>query len=121
VGEFLGDHAEVHGGDGGIALAGAVDAVLADQDKGIGDAVEGDGKTAAVAPKALFGVLEFVVMLLECRHEGAFPIGRNGQIPANFRALHFGHRAEARIFTLSQRRKIIQSSRTQDQKAVPYL
>jgi hypothetical protein len=70
VGEFLGDHAEVHGGDGGVALAGAVDAVLADQDKGIGDAVEGDGEASPVAPKALLGVLEFVVMLLECRHEG---------------------------------------------------
>jgi hypothetical protein len=66
-------------------------------------------------------VLEFVVMLLECRHEGAFPIGRNGQIPANFRALHFGHRAEARIFTLPHGQKIIQLSRSHDQKAAPYL
>jgi hypothetical protein len=68
VGEFLGDHTDVHGGDGGIALAGAVDTVLADEDEGVGDAVERDGEAAAVAAEALFGVLEFVVMFLECRH-----------------------------------------------------
>jgi hypothetical protein len=66
VGEFLGDHAEVHRGNRGIAHAGAVDAVLADEDKGVGDAIEGDGEAAAVAPEALLEMLEFVVMLLEC-------------------------------------------------------
>jgi hypothetical protein len=68
VGKFLGDHAEVHGGDGGIALAGAVDAVLADEDEGVGDAVERDRQASAVAPEALLKVLDFVVMFLESRH-----------------------------------------------------
>jgi hypothetical protein len=36
VGKFLIDHSQVHGWDGGIALAGAVDAVLADKDEGVG-------------------------------------------------------------------------------------
>jgi len=71
VGEFLGDHAEVHRGDGGIALAGAIDSVLADEDQRIGDTVERDGQASAVAPEALLGMLEFVVMLLECRHENS--------------------------------------------------
>ena len=68
VSELLGDHAEVHGGEGGVALAGAIDTVLADEDQGIGDAVEGDGQAAAVAAEALLEVLQFVVMLLKCRH-----------------------------------------------------
>ena len=68
VGEFLGDHAKVHGGDGGVALAGAVDAVLADEDEGVGDAVERDGQAATVASEALLGVFEFVVVFVESRH-----------------------------------------------------
>jgi hypothetical protein len=39
-----------------------------------------------------------------------------GRIPANLRALHFGHRAEARIFTLPQGQNIIQLSRSQTQQ-----
>ena len=66
VGEFLGDHAEVHRGNRGIAHAGAVDAVLADEDERVGDAVEGDSKAASVAPEALLRMFQLVVMLLEC-------------------------------------------------------
>src|SRR6266478_2707109 len=143
VGEFLGDHTEVHGRDGGVAHAGAVDAVLADEDERVGDAVEGDGQAAAVAPEALLEVLELVVVLLECRHEGSFGASGCLKAPASEgvrymslsaffrrrevlpsrdrRALHIGHRAEARIFTLPQPRKIIQLSRSHDQKAAPYL
>jgi hypothetical protein len=77
VSEFLGDHAEVHCGDGGVALAGAVDAVLADEDQGVGDAVERDGEAATVASEPLLEVLEFVVMLLKSRHEGSFSRGHN--------------------------------------------
>jgi hypothetical protein len=68
VGEFLRDHAKVHGGDGGIALAGTVNAVLADQDESVGDAVEGDGEAAAVATEALFGVFEFLAVLVKSGH-----------------------------------------------------
>jgi len=57
VGEFLGNHAEVHRGNRGVALAGAIDAVLADEDECIGDAVERDRQAAAVAPESLLGVL----------------------------------------------------------------
>jgi hypothetical protein len=73
VSEFLGDNAQVHGGDGGVALTGAIDAVLADEDEGVGDAVERDGEAAAVAPEALLEVLEFVVMLFKSGHGGSFP------------------------------------------------
>jgi hypothetical protein len=80
VGQFLGDHAQIHGRHGRIAHTGAVDAVLADEDEGVGDAVERDGQAAAIAPEALLGVLEFVVMFLESRHEGSlyktWPVAR---------------------------------------------
>jgi len=65
VGEFRGDHAEVHGRYRGIAHAGAIDAVLADEDEGVGDAVEGDGQPASVAAEALLGVFQLVVMLFK--------------------------------------------------------
>src|SRR5258707_2952464 len=72
VGEFLGDHAEVHRGNRGIALAGAVDAVLTDEDERVGDAIERDGEAAAIPSEALLEVLEVVVVLLKSRHEGSF-------------------------------------------------
>ena len=78
MGEFLSDHAEVHGGNGGIALAGAVDAVLADEDEGVGDAVEGDGEAATVAAKALLEMLEVVAVFVKGGHAGllfVIPIG----------------------------------------------
>src|SRR5882724_12179799 len=68
VSEFLGDHAEVHRGNSGVALAGAIDPVLANEDERIGDAVKRDREASAIAPEALLRMLKFVVMLLECGH-----------------------------------------------------
>jgi hypothetical protein len=68
VGEFLGDHADVHRGERGIALAGAIDAVLPDQDECVGDAIEGDGEAATIAAEALFGVFEDVSVFVEGGH-----------------------------------------------------
>src|SRR5260221_2009351 len=68
VGEFLGDHAEVHSRHGGIALAGAIDAVLADEDERIGDAVKRHRQASTIAPEALLRMLKFVVMLFKRRH-----------------------------------------------------
>src|SRR5215469_361250 len=66
--EFLGDHAQIHSWHVGIALTGAVDAVLTDQDESIGDAVQGDGKAAAVATITLLGVFKFVAMFVKGGH-----------------------------------------------------
>jgi len=68
VGEFRGDHAEVHGGDGGIPLAGAIDAVLADEDQRICDAVERHSEAATIPPEALLRMFQLVVMLFKRRH-----------------------------------------------------
>src|SRR5882724_11859453 len=68
VGEFLGDHAEVHRGNSGVALAGAIDAVLADEDERICDAVKRHRQASAIAPEALLRMLKFVVMLFKSRH-----------------------------------------------------
>src|SRR5215469_18872181 len=67
--EFLGDHAQIHSWHVGIALTGAVDAVLTDQDESIGDAVQGDGKAAAVATITLLGVFKFVAMFVKGGHD----------------------------------------------------
>ena len=63
VGEFLRDHTEVHRGNRGIAHAGAVDAVLADQDQGVGQAIEADGQSPAFFAKSLLVVFQFLGML----------------------------------------------------------
>jgi hypothetical protein len=68
VGEFLGDHADVHRGKRGIALAGAIDTVLADQDEGISDAIEGHGEAAAIAAEPLFGVFEDLAVFIKGGH-----------------------------------------------------
>jgi len=66
VNEFLIDQPQIHDWDGWISLAGAVDAVLADQYQSVGDAIEGNGKAAAVAPEALLEMLEFLLVFLKC-------------------------------------------------------
>jgi len=94
MGEFLGDHAEVHRRNRGIALAGAIDPVLADEDERVGDAIERDGEAAAVPPEALLEVLQFVVMLLKSRHDGSFSRGHNQPNCIQFAGV--AHRAQGR-------------------------
>jgi hypothetical protein len=62
VSEFLSDHAQIHRGNCGIALTSAVDAMLADENQRVGDAVKRDCEAAAVPearaffPLALLGI-----------------------------------------------------------------
>src|SRR5258708_25810093 len=99
MGEFLGDHAEVHRRNRGIALAGAIDPVLADEDERVGDAIERDGEAAAVPPEALLEVLQFVVMLLKTRNKGSFLRAQNHPNAIQFAALD--HRPQTRGPNLS--------------------
>ena len=68
VGQFLGDEADVQGGLGGIALGVAIDGVLADEDEGVGEAVEGDGEAAALGAEHLFIVVEFFAVFFKSVH-----------------------------------------------------
>ncbi len=72
--KLFGDEADIHDGEFGVARGMAIDGVLADEDHGGGDAVEGDGETAAMAAHHGFVMFEFVLMLLKDGHGRLLPL-----------------------------------------------
>jgi hypothetical protein len=72
--EFLGaanfvEHSvEVEGGFRGVAAGGAVDSVLADEDEGVGEHVEGDGEAAAGRAHHEFVLLDLFVAGIKDGH-----------------------------------------------------
>ena len=64
-----GDDANVHHRYSCIAIAVAIDAVLADEHKRVGQKVERDGQAAAVRTHHRFVVFQFFAMLVKSRHE----------------------------------------------------
>ncbi len=67
---------EVEGGLGGVAGGGAVDAVLAYQDKRVGEQVERHGKAAALDAQHEFVPFEFGSLFVEDIH--AFSVTEGG-------------------------------------------
>ncbi len=59
---------KVEPGRGGIAVGDAVDAVLAGEDEGVGEQVEGDGEASAVGAHHEFVTLQFVAFFVEDGH-----------------------------------------------------
>ncbi len=61
VRQFLRDHVDVQGGLRGITRAVTIDAVLADEDKSVGQPVERNGQAAACAAEHLLVAFQVVV------------------------------------------------------------
>src|SRR5258707_12910373 len=59
MGEFLRDYAEVHRGNRGIALAGAIDPALPDEYERVGVAIERDCEASQVPPDARLEGVKF--------------------------------------------------------------
>lgn len=68
LGQFSRDELNVHGGPFGVAGTVAVNAVLADEDEGVGHEVKRDGQAAAVWAHHGFEVIEFLAVLIEDGH-----------------------------------------------------
>jgi hypothetical protein len=60
---------EVEGRLGGVAGGGAVDAVLADHDEGVGEQVHGHGKPSSLRAHHEFIALQLGALFVEYRHE----------------------------------------------------
>ena len=71
--QLAGDEVDVHGGLFRVAGGMAIDTVLADQQQGFGDAVQGHGQAAAPGAQHLFVVLDFCFMLVKGGHRLGAP------------------------------------------------
>jgi hypothetical protein len=60
VEDTLGDHLDVHGRLAGLARALAVDSMLSDQDKGVGEYVQGGGKAPGGQTHLKFEPSDFI-------------------------------------------------------------
>src|SRR5579859_3968835 len=80
VHQLLRDHPNIHRRNRRIALAGAIDAVLAHQHQRIGQAVQSHRQPSAFLAEHLFVVLQFVLVFSKCGHQPVLPgSGRAGQ------------------------------------------
>ncbi len=61
-------HLNIHGGLGGVAGTGAVNAVLADEDEGVGEDIEGEGEFAAGGAHLKFEAFEFFLSFAKNVH-----------------------------------------------------
>lgn len=79
--QFLGledavlDHLYIHGGLSGLASALTVDAMLSDEDEGVGEDIQGDEQTARRNAVLEFAALEFVPEFGEDAAGGVGTIG----------------------------------------------
>lgn len=68
IGDAFLHNLHVHGGFTGLAGTLAIDAVLSDEDEGVGEEVEGEGEAASFLPHLEFVAIEVGGTLLEDGH-----------------------------------------------------
>src|SRR5271168_5030543 len=66
AGDFAQNGFQAERGLGGVARGSAINSVLADQDQGIGEHVEGHGETAALSPHHELEMFQIIAPLHDC-------------------------------------------------------